>query len=299
MCWIVTKRFHKLDALTGFFVILQGNLLECAYIWLRPWADALTPEVSSRSRRACPLRRKAQSFSETATLNAWVQGHNQKAPFWEALYWYRHQLATTWVPAINSTNITIELTPEFDSSALRRRFLQKRRHYPLKLQQQAAIQSCRHLLRHLTFIRSQHIAIYWPQQGELDPRPIAQHAWRLGKKIYLPVLAPLNLNQLTFACITTHTRYSLNRFGIIEPESSAIRIPACRMDLIICPLIAFNSRGYRLGMGGGFYDRTLAKVPTHRCFGLAYNWQRCEAFTTEKWDRPMHGVITEAGVQHF
>ncbi len=213
-------------------------------------------------------------------MNAWVQGHNQKAPFWEALFLGARAIGT-----------------EMDTAILRQQFRKQRRLYPHHLQQQAAQHACRFLLRDLAFIRSRHIAIYWPQQGELDPRPIAQHAWRLGKKIYLPVLSPLNLNQLSFARFTTHSKLTLNRFGIVEPHATCVS--ASQMDLIICPLVAFNAQGYRLGMGGGFYDRTLAKTFGARTYGFAYSWQYSDAFAVEKWDIPLHGMITEQGIKAF
>lgn len=183
--------------------------------------------------------------------------------------------------------------------ALRRQLRQQRRQIPIDLQQQSAAQAARFLVQDLIFIRSQHIAIYWPQDGELDPRPIAQHAWRLGKKIYLPILAPLHLNKLSFARLNPTTALSLNRFGILEPAHHVNRIPACQLDLIICPLLAFNSLGYRLGMGGGFYDRTLARIPRTRCYGLGYSWQHSDAFPIEQWDVPMKGIITENGIRCF
>lgn len=179
---------------------------------------------------------------------------------------------------------------------LRKQFLQQRCQLTVDVQQQAAKQACRFLLQDLIFIRSQHIGIYWPQAGELDPRPIAQHAWRLGKKIYLPVLAPLQLNQLSFARLTPITPLTLNRFGIVEPANTIARIPACQLDLILCPLVAFNAQGYRLGMGGGFYDRTLAHIPKTRRYGFGYSWQHSEALPIEKWDLPMNGILTEKGL---
>lgn len=183
-----------------------------------------------------------------------------------------------------------------DVRSIRRKFRHQRCQVPAHLQQQAAKQAARFFLQDLIFIRSQHIAIYWPQIGELDPRPIAQHAWRAGKKIYLPVLAPLQLNKLSFACLTPTTSLTLNRFGIVEPAHQTKRIPACQLDVIICPLVAFNTQGYRLGMGGGFYDRTLVRIPQTRRYGFGYSWQHSDAFPIEKWDLPMSGIITENGI---
>lgn len=184
------------------------------------------------------------------------------------------------------------------NAQLRHTLRQQRLHYPIQLQQHAAEDTCHHLLTDQAFIRSQHIAVYWPHQGELDPFPLIKHAWRIGKKIYLPVLAPLELNRLYFARFNPHTKLGLNRFGIPEPQNSTYCCPM-RMNLILCPLVGFNSQGDRLGMGGGFYDRTLAKTLGTKFYGLAYSWQQLNGFKTNSWDIGLHAVATEKGLIKF
>ena len=79
-------------------------------------------------------------------------------------------------------------------------------------------------------------------------------------------------------------------FGISEPVGE--RVPAEVIDLIICPCTSFDDRGYRLGMGGGYYDRTLASCSAVSIIA-AYDLQQADAVPTDGWDKPVSAVITE------
>lgn len=74
------------------------------------------------------------------------------------------------------------------------------------------------------------------------------------------------------------------------PEAAEVR-----PDLILCPLLAFDRLGGRLGQGGGYYDRTLAERPEALAIGLAYAAQQVERLPMDEHDKPLHGVLTEIG----
>ncbi len=126
-----------------------------------------------------------------------------------------------------------------------------------------------------------------------------QAAWSRGQAIYLPVLSPLK-NSLYFAPFTPDSQLSRNRFGICEPDCSPAQwLRAQQLDVILLPLVAFDDAGNRLGMGGGFYDRTLAFLQhrQHRrkpaLIGLAHEIQHSERLATESWDIPLDAIATE------
>ena len=103
--------------------------------------------------------------------------------------------------------------------------------------------------------RYKRIACYLPNDGEIDLTPLVERAWKVGRKIYLPVL---HGSKLWFLPYTLSTPLTNNYFGIPEPDISVDkRCPAAAMDLVLVPLVAFDNNGHRLGMGGGFYDRTF------------------------------------------
>lgn len=93
-------------------------------------------------------------------------------------------------------------------------------------------------------------------------------------------------------------RLARRRFGLWEPQRGPRRAPR-RLDAIVLPLLGFDSQGTRLGTGGGYYDRALARCRGVRPLriGYAYALQQCERLPREAWDIPLHAVVTERGVQ--
>jgi 5-formyltetrahydrofolate cyclo-ligase len=146
---------------------------------------------------------------------------------------------------------------------------------------------------------SQHIAFYIANDGEIDPQLLMQHARHLGKTIYLPVLSPQQ-NSLYFAPFEADSQLELNRFNIPEPacNPSAWKT-AAQLELLFLPLVAFDTHGNRMGMGGGFYDRTLAFLQQETLSkkpvlaGLAHELQKVEQLLTQNWDIPLDYIITE------
>ncbi|MCK5359218.1 MAG: 5-formyltetrahydrofolate cyclo-ligase [Gammaproteobacteria bacterium] len=103
------------------------------------------------------------------------------------------------------------------------------------------------------------IAFYLSQDGEIGLGPLMDHCYKNGRQCFLPVLDSTRENELKFAEWTPDTSMSKNKYGIAEPvvpESQLL--PAGDMQLIFMPLVAFDDSGQRLGMGGGYYDRSLA-----------------------------------------
>jgi 5-formyltetrahydrofolate cyclo-ligase len=156
------------------------------------------------------------------------------------------------------------------------------------------------------FRNSRRIAAYLPVDGEADPLPLIQRAWNLGKTVYLPVLVPFNHNRLWFAPLHPDDPLVINRFGIAEPARiHRQRSEAIALDLVLTPLVAFDVLGNRLGMGGGFYDRTFAFLHRRRHWlkprlvGLAYGFQQVVRLPRADWDVPLYAVATDEGVHRF
>lgn len=152
--------------------------------------------------------------------------------------------------------------------------------------------------------QAQHIALYLSNDGELDTAPLLAYLQQQGKTLYLPVLHPFTPGYLLFQRYDALTPMQLNKFGIREPKPdvTAIVLPT-QLDLIFMPLVAFDAKGQRLGMGGGFYDRTLATLP--QCsqkpllVGLAHQCQQVAAVPTEPWDVPLPLVLTPQQLWDF
>jgi 5-formyltetrahydrofolate cyclo-ligase len=144
------------------------------------------------------------------------------------------------------------------------------------------------------------IALYQPQDGELSPLFLADWLYQAGHQLYLPILHPHAHNPLRFAPWSPDiSPMKTNKFGIKEPlHSAAHRLSAHSLDLIFMPLVGFDAQGSRLGMGGGYYDRSLAfkmRAP-HRgplLIGLAHECQKIDQLPIEDWDVPLDMIQTE------
>lgn len=180
---------------------------------------------------------------------------------------------------------------------LRSQMRARRRALSAAAQTRAGIALATHLSQHLWFRQAHHIAFYLPNDGEIDTRPLLQLSWALGKQCYLPVVT--DRRQLHFRQVREHTRLVNNRYGIAEPPQGAPYRPHWLLNLILLPLVAFDPTGNRLGMGGGYYDRTFASHPhrprpSGRRLGLAHSCQRVSALTRAHWDIPLHAIATES-----
>ena len=145
---------------------------------------------------------------------------------------------------------------------------------------------------------SDRIAVYLANDGEINPKPLIQWLWQLGVHCYLPVLNPHKKGELLFLSYQPDTPMVKNRFNIDEPDiHQAESYAAGDLDVVFMPLTGFTERGERMGMGGGFYDRTFAFVREGAAkpalIGLAHECQKVPSTYASEWDVPMQAVITD------
>jgi 5-formyltetrahydrofolate cyclo-ligase len=187
--------------------------------------------------------------------------------------------------------------------ALRLKKREQRRCLSSVEQGQHATQLAHHITRHPRFLRCQRIACYLANDGEIDPIYIIEQAWLRGKQVYLPVLQPLKNNQknkLRFAPFKLESSMCINKYGIQEPVAHPNQtLGAQQIDLMLLPLVAFDANNNRLGMGGGYYDRSLAYLSNRQynrkpyLIGLAHELQKTDQLPVGKWDVRMDAIVTE------
>jgi 5-formyltetrahydrofolate cyclo-ligase len=190
-----------------------------------------------------------------------------------------------------------------DKSDLRQKLRARRRALSADEQHQAARRLAVNLSGTRLFLTCRRVACYLPNDGEIDSAPVIERIRRLRKILYLPVLSRLSHDRLWFAEAGPKTKFVPNRFGIPEPVvRSRDLVRAQELDLILLPLVGFDDKGNRLGMGGGFYDRSLEFL-RHRnhwrkphLLGIAYDFQRINGLAADPWDVPLQGVITDQAV---
>jgi len=205
---------------------------------------------------------------------------------------------------INNTSIPLPSSPSGERDGLRQFLLAQRRALSVAERHAAALAVAQRLAMEPGFTEAAAIAGYWACQGELDPAPLLERAWTEDKTVYLPVLAG---DTLLFAPYQPDDPLRRNRFNIPEPEVplADLRLPS-DMDWVLTPLVAFDAMGTRLGMGGGFYDRSFAFLlepgwQGHhpQLLGLGYAFQRVEALIRQPWDVPLDAAVTEEALYLF
>ena len=166
---------------------------------------------------------------------------------------------------------------------------------------------CDILVRSRLIERAKRIACYFPHGKEVDLTDFILAAWQRNKQTFLPVLAQFPKGCLWWLPYSKDTPLYENRFGIPEPQRPRrLRRTKLRsLDVILMPLVAFDAKGHRIGMGGGFYDRSLGRLvgkhSWHRPFriGVAFSWQQVPAIPAQPWDIPLDAVVTEQGMTIF
>ena len=145
------------------------------------------------------------------------------------------------------------------------------------------------------YLNSSSVVLYSPIQNEVATEIVRDHALREGKRLFYP----RSSDQEQVDLIQIHSRDELRpgRFGILQPVGSQRLSDCCDELVAFVPGVAFDLEGNRLGRGGGWYDRMIAKL-SHRglLVGLAYEFQLVEKVPTEAWDRKVHFIITERRV---
>lgn len=184
-------------------------------------------------------------------------------------------------------------------SVIRKSLRSQRRALNHQAQRLAAQQLAKQLHKIPAIKKARHIAAYWPSDGEISPLLFLQELQKRGKQLYLPqVLSNGHLRFKRFHCANGLQK---NIYGIPEPVGKQQRA-AQDMDIVLMPLVAFDKTGNRLGMGGGYYDKTFAfkkqslwrKKPL--LIGLAHHFQEVDALHHDTWDIPLSSIVTDQSV---
>lgn len=181
--------------------------------------------------------------------------------------------------------------------ALRRELRLRRASVSAAESARAARSATRHLTRLRCWQQAQRVGLYLAHGSELDTLALIAHAWMRHKQVFVPKIADNGLMQ--FVACTPHTPLRRNRHGVPEPAGRAVRLRLAALDLLLVPLVGFDAQGYRLGAGGGFYDRKLRRRLPQRplCLGWALALQQIPAVPRDPWDQRLDGIVTERGLQ--
>lgn len=188
-------------------------------------------------------------------------------------------------------------------NSLRNNLRQQRLQLTPSVIKQASERIATQLLNVNEFLDAQHVALYMAQEGEVDTQALTRILWRQNKKCYLPIVADTKEKNLAFIHYQENDTLIENRFGILEPvhRNEKLFKPEA-LDLVLMPVVGFDTQGNRLGRGAGYYDHTfhfLLTTPKPKrpvLIGLAYDFQEVETITPNDWDVPLDCVVTESTV---
>ena len=179
---------------------------------------------------------------------------------------------------------------------LRKDLRTQRRKLSALQQRHSEIHALQQLIQHPKFKIAQKIGIYLDNFGELSTKKMIKYCFKMRKEVYLPTICNMN-NILVWVKISQHQfnnqRFVMHRLGMLEPVATR-GVHVSNLDVLLMPLLACDVTGTRMGMGGGFYDRTLASAPfkPYR-LGLAHDFQFLQQnLQRNPWDQPLHALIT-------
>jgi 5-formyltetrahydrofolate cyclo-ligase len=146
------------------------------------------------------------------------------------------------------------------------------------------------------YAQSQRLAVYFAVNGEIGLDPVIDEALAAGKQVYLP-----NLDQqsLRFSPYYREQKMRINKFRLPEPDvGDDDMLQPAELDLVLAPLVVFDESRNRIGMGGGFYDRSFAmrkspQVTAPVLIGVAHELQKVEKIIPEEWDVRLDMVVTD------
>jgi 5-formyltetrahydrofolate cyclo-ligase len=163
----------------------------------------------------------------------------------------------------------------------------------------AATAVCKRICALAEFKTAQHIAAYFAVNGEIGLAPVIDRALSQGKQIYLP-----NLDQKTlrFSPYDHAQKMRINRYKLPEPDvADDEMLNPSDLDLVLVPLVVFDAARNRIGMGGGFYDRSFAfrkASDSHSplLIGIAHELQKVDQLVPEEWDVALDMVATDQAI---
>ncbi|MEM9404279.1 MAG: 5-formyltetrahydrofolate cyclo-ligase [Pseudomonadota bacterium] len=185
-----------------------------------------------------------------------------------------------------------------ETALIRRRALARRRAIDDDERDSASLAICEHAFALIARRRARRVGLYLPAIDEVNTWPLIERTLRHRRRVYVPVLE--KNHRMRFVELMTGTRLVRNRYGLLQPDDGPDTSPY-ELDFVFAPVVAFDSLGRRIGMGGGYYDRAFAFLRNRiRCqkpklTGLAFDCQDVGAIDAKPWDIALFQVVTESG----
>lgn len=197
----------------------------------------------------------------------------------------------------------VVICPMQQNRELRTSLKKQRRALNSAMQKKTEVHIFHRMLQQTKFRTAQKVGLYLHAFGEVHTQKLIEYCFKQGKNVFLPMICNMNL-KLVWVQITQHQyrnkRFTMHHLGMLEPmKSRGLHVSA--LDFLVLPLLACDQFGTRMGMGAGFYDRTLASAPKRPYrVGIAHDFQFLSTpLQRNTWDQPLDALITVSKVYRF
>ncbi len=192
---------------------------------------------------------------------------------------------------------------EFSKPQLRSQYIERRKMQFIqdkhKYKEDSQKAAC-HIMDTAQWQSATSVGLYMPIIGEVDTELLCKNAFESGKTVYFPRCQQEQSGQMDFIACAGFDDLEKGAYGIYAPRQDLCpkynSLPD--IDVLITPGVCFDTSGYRIGFGGGYYDRFLQKMQHKNIFylGLAFSWQIIDNLPHESWDIPLQALATEGGI---
>lgn len=162
----------------------------------------------------------------------------------------------------------------------------------------ASLIICDHIVASPWFRQSTSIGCYLPAHDEVATWSLIERALERKKRVFVPAIA--KNGKMKFVSFDDQSSLRRNTFGLFEPAAGS-PLAAKNLDVVVTPVVAFDEKGNRIGMGGGYFDRAFAFLRHRKHFvrpkllGAAFDCQKVTQIAANPWDIPLLAVFTESG----
>ncbi|OWZ84765.1 5-formyltetrahydrofolate cyclo-ligase [Natranaerobius trueperi] len=186
-----------------------------------------------------------------------------------------------------------------DKSLIRKELINKRKKMPENLRTKYSHEITKKFFQNFVDKKVTSIMTYLPIKSEVDTYQLIEKAINNNINVYVPRTDPKNKTMKPIKITNLKTDLQLGVYNIYEPKAELSEtINSKSIDKIIVPGVAFDLLGYRIGYGGGYYDKFIDNLASYsECIAVAYEFQIKDKLPRDSWDKPVDAIITEKEVR--
>ncbi|BCS88693.1 5-formyltetrahydrofolate cyclo-ligase [Pseudodesulfovibrio sediminis] len=185
---------------------------------------------------------------------------------------------------------------ETDKNAVRARLLEQRQTLTQEQIRAASLQAVELIRTLFEWKNATEALMYWPIKGEVDLRPLVAELWQRECRVLMPRCRPDQQGIMDLACAACESDLIPGEYSVMVPDSNTCpAVNECNPQIALIPGVGYDRKGNRIGFGGGYYDRLLAKESMRDTLvvGVGYDFQLIDHIPTQPWDKPVDVVCTE------